>query len=99
MHGDVVAAARALYVQPVNRRNAVMQRLLQEATWADRYRAMAGRMHPLWGDGSLMAAALNRHPAPEPGLADSDYCGCLAQVLEALMKWRSEQQVTVPLHN
>ena len=41
-------------------------------------------MHPLWGDGSLMAAALRRPVVPEPDLSDADYLRALLRVLEAL---------------
>lgn len=84
MHGDVVAAARVLYAVPRPRRGAVIARLLKEAAWADIYRCDRGRVHPMWGDGSLMTAALLRKPPREPGLSDVDYCTCMAMVLEAL---------------
>ncbi len=89
MHGDVVAAARVLVAEPCARRHAVLGRLLQEAGWADAYRRDSGRVHPMWGDGSLMTAALLRRPGREPGLSDTDYCGCLAMVLETLVTVRS----------
>ena len=37
------------------------------------------------GDGSLMTAALAENPPPEPSLDNREYCGCLAQVFEALV--------------
>ncbi len=90
MHGDMVAAARVLLGLPAPRRPAVLARMLQEARWADAYRIEVGALHPFWGDGSLMTAALNRRPGPEPRLSDRDYCGCLVAVLEALVA-RSDQ--------
>lgn len=89
MHGDVVAAARVLCALPSPRRGALVGRMLQEARWADRYRIAEGRVHPFWGDGSLMTAALNRRPGPEPQLTDRDYCACITSVLEALIAWRT----------
>lgn len=88
MHGDVVAAARVLYAQPREIREAVVARLLDETRWADAYRKRVGRVHPLWGDGSLMVAALMRRPPDEPSLSDSDYCACLSTVLEAVVAAR-----------
>ncbi|OOY12605.1 hypothetical protein BMG00_01780 [Thioclava marina] len=35
-------------------------RLFDEAHAADLYRKRLGRLHPIWGDGTLMAAALGR---------------------------------------
>ncbi|MEL7116337.1 MAG: hypothetical protein AAGP08_12240 [Pseudomonadota bacterium] len=85
MHGDVVAAARALYAQPEGVRATTIERLITQARRADRFRREMGRAHPFWGDGSLMAAALSTDPPPEPALANEEYCACLAQVFEALI--------------
>jgi hypothetical protein len=85
MHGDVVAAARVLYGEGESQRAITLERLLTQARRADRYRRETGRVHPFWGDGSLMSAALMRDPPGEPTMADEDYCACLAQVFEALI--------------
>lgn len=85
MHGDVVAAARVLYALPEEARQGMIETLLINARRADRYRRETGRMHPFWGDGSLMTAALITEPPSEPHLADEEYCACLAQVFEALI--------------
>ncbi|WP_172295807.1 hypothetical protein [Pseudoruegeria sp. HB172150] len=82
LHGDLIAAARVLYGVPVPERGAVLGRLMRAAGWADRFRRHHRRAHPVWGDGSLMAAALSEGPPPEPSLEDADYCLCLAQVLQ-----------------
>ena len=102
MHGDVIAAARVLYANAEDERAGVMERLLVQARRADRYRRETGKIHPFWGDGSLMTAALAHVPPPEPELADEEYCACLAQVFEALIsaerrshKQRSSGQVPV----
>jgi len=89
MHGDLVAAARVLFGLPAARRNAAIGQLLRQAGWADRHRRKTGKLHPIWGDGSLMSAALNRRPGPEPSLDDPVYCACMALVLDALVDWRS----------
>ena len=85
MHGDVVAAARVLFCTTPSERKAVLRRLLRQAQTADQYRLACGRAHPLWGDGSLMVAALKHSPPKEPQLDDLDYCDCMAQVFEALV--------------
>ncbi|MCP3969402.1 MAG: hypothetical protein GY717_03620 [Rhodobacteraceae bacterium] len=87
LHGDVVAAARVLYRMPIRLRPDAMKRMLCQASMADRYRLVTGRLHPEWGDGSLMVAALAKAPPPEPRLDDRDYCGCMAMVFEALVEW------------
>lgn len=85
LHGDVVAAARVLYALPDAERAPTMERLIVQARRADRYRKEMGRVHPFWGDGSLLTAALAHNPPPEPALADTVYCACLAHVFEALV--------------
>ena len=88
LHGDVVAAARAIYAMPGQDRREAVRRLLREASWADRHRADTGQAHPFWGDGSLMAAALAAPVPKEPPLSDNDYCSCLTTVLEEVVDWR-----------
>ena len=80
LHGDAVSAACVLRGLPEARRGWVLLRMAAEARAADSYRRARGRMHPRWGNGSLMAAALRRRPAREPLLEDPEYCRCLAQV-------------------
>ena len=84
MHGDVVSAARVLMGVPRGRRPWVLHRMLAEAQGADAWRRRTARMHPRWGDGSLMAAALRRPTAPEPPLDDPAYCRVLAYVYLSL---------------
>lgn len=86
LHGDVVAAARAIYGFPKKDRAGALRRLVRAATWAERFRRTHHRPHPYWGDGSLMAAALAEDPPPEPRLNDPDYCDCLVLVLQALAR-------------
>jgi len=85
MHGDLVAAARVLFGMAEDRRAAAIAGMLRQAEWADAYRRKSGQVHPVWGDGSLMSVALNRRPGPEPALSDRGFCGCLAEVLDALI--------------
>jgi len=89
LHADVVAAARVLLSETDEGRAGLLARMLDEAHWADLYRKRTGRAHPIWGDGSLMTAALRRPAPPEPPLSDSRYCGCLVQVLQAIMARRA----------
>lgn len=88
LHGDAVAAARVLFALSEAERGAVMVRMLDEAHWADAYRKRTGRAHPLWGNGSLMAAALRRRVVSEPPVSDPDYCRCLIRVFEAILSRR-----------
>jgi hypothetical protein len=84
MHTDAVAAARVLLRHRRERRPWVLHRMLAEATCADACRRRTGRMHPRWGDGSLMAAALRRPSATEPPLSDPAWCRLVAYVYLSL---------------
>lgn len=85
LHGDVSAAARALLAAPPATRAALVVRILREAEAADRFRRATGRAHPLWGNGSLMSAAMTYPRAHEPYLDDADYAACMAMLFEALI--------------
>lgn len=91
LHGDVVAAARLLMGIAPRDRPGVIVALLTRADAADRYRKRTGRVHPFWGNGSLLAAASVRGLRPEPFLDDPDYCQCFVEVFEALVRWRAER--------
>lgn len=86
LYGDVSNAARVLLRVPEAARARLCARLLAEAEYADRHMRRTGRAHPLWGNGSLMAAARKRMLAPEPGFDDPDYCACFEMVLQALIR-------------
>lgn len=83
--GDVSAAACVLLALAPEARPRVLARLLAEAETADAYRLETGRLHPLWGNGSLRAAALTRPRAAEPYWDDPEYAACMALVFEALV--------------
>lgn len=85
LYGDVTAAARALLAAPAGGRDRLLTRLMAEADAAEAHRRATGRVHPLWGTGSLMSAALAHAVAPEPRLDDPDYAACMALVFEALV--------------
>lgn len=91
LHGDVAAAARALLSVPEMDQRASMLEMLEHASVADAYYKRFGRGHPVWGNGSLMAAALCYDRAAEPFLDDPSYCRCWVVVFEALILWRSER--------
>ena len=94
LHGDVSCAARALFAVPPEARAALCQRMLREAEAADRFRLRHGRLHPRWGNGSLMAVARRYPMADEPGFDDAGYRRCFVMVLRALgARWRDKRPV------
>ena len=62
-----------------------MRALLARARLAEQTRQATGRLHPAYGNGTLMATAL-AHPWREPAApGDSDYLACLACALAAIL--------------
>lgn len=84
---DILLAARAISAVSEAERPLRLQRWLQEAHWADRYRKRLRRSHPQWGNGSLMARALCEPLAPRGGFGGADL-DAIAQVVAALQLWR-----------
>jgi hypothetical protein len=85
MIGDVIAAALVLLALPMGDWDRAVDRLIMEASVADSYRQRHGRHHPVWGDGSLMAAAGGHPRLREPFLSDIRYLLALIRVLDALV--------------
>lgn len=88
-HGDVTAAARAVRDLPAEARRGAVRAYLERADAADRFRKRFGRAHPIWGNGSLMAAVMCcGGPSAEPVLSDPGYLDAMAAVIEAILDWR-----------
>jgi hypothetical protein len=82
--GCLDRAVAALLAVPPAARPRLAAAIVTEARAADAWRKRQGRAHPLWGDGSLMSAAL-RHPArPLPPSLGREARAALRQVLDAL---------------
>jgi len=82
---DLSAAARVLLALPEGRRAAGMAALIARAEAADRHRQTTGRLHPAYGNGTLLAAAL-AHPAADPARPGApEYLACLALAAGALV--------------
>lgn len=88
LHGDVSAAARALLAVPPTARLSLCTRMLAEAELAHQHVSAKGRLHPVHGNGSLMAVARNRRLADEPGFDDLQYCQCFEMVLQQLIRFQ-----------
>lgn len=83
--GDVTVAARVLMCLPEAERRATAVAMLSDARVAELHLRDTGMVHPRFGNGSLMAAAMTRPRAPEPRVDDADYARCLVVVLEAVL--------------
>ncbi len=91
LHGDVSAAARALLAVPQRSRRTLCIKMVAEAELADRHVQRTGRMHPVYGNGSLMTAARTRVLADEPGFDDPTYCQCFEMVLRQLIRHQARR--------
>ena len=94
--GDLAAAARVLMAAPAHRRAGLMQAMIGEAALARGHWRRTGRLHPVYGNGTLMSAALAhaRHGEGQGIEAatleqEGDYLSCLAEALEAVIAWRT----------
>jgi len=96
LESDVAAVVRVLYSLPERVRPRRLARLVVAAEAADAYRRETGRAHPLWGGGSLMAAASGMPRGPDPGFGDDDYCRCWCLVLEGLIRHRAGKRPGQP---
>lgn len=92
LHGDLSAAARALFAVPQPQRKSLCLKMIAEAELADAHVRSSGRLHPLYGNGSLMAAARNRKLVDEPGFDDVNYCQCFELVLRQLVRFHLSQR-------
>lgn len=81
---DAVLAARVLARLSGRLRLWVLYRMLREAEAAGAHRVKYDRMHPIWGDGSLMAVAMRRPRVSEPFLDNRAFRDSLKLVLAAL---------------
>lgn len=88
LHGDISAAARALLAAPPSERDRLCSRMIQEAELADKHVIQTGKLHPIFGNGSLMAVARNRKLVREPNFDDLQYCQCFEMVLCHLIRFQ-----------
>lgn len=63
-----------------------MARVLDEARVAGHWIAKTKTCHPVWGDGTLMSAALRRGQSPHFPMSDPEYAACLADVARAVSR-------------
>jgi hypothetical protein len=91
-HGDTVAAASLLRRALRETWEGMLETLFERAHVADLYRKRLGRIHPRWGNGSLMSAVLCESAIwPEQRLSDPDYADALVAVLTCLIRRRQRR--------
>lgn len=82
---------RLLLKVPPALRQVEMVDLCARADIADRYRKGLRRLHPAYGDGTLMAAAMGQGLAPRPSAVTADSLSCLHIVIAVLQDKSSDQ--------
>ena len=88
MQSDVRAAVRAVLAVPAGARTTFCARLVQEAEWADRFVKRLGKLHPFWGNGTLLGAAQGHPLAPDRTFDDAEFCTVYELVLVQLCRRR-----------
>lgn len=83
---DLCAAAKVLLCTPEAARAAEARRLIHHARAADAYRRATGRVHPRFGNGTLLSVALTQPRRDPDAPGDVDYLTCMALVLEILLQ-------------
>ena len=88
---DVSVLARMLFASALAEREALCRTVFDGARQGQAHLHRTGRLHPLWGNGSLEAASralAGRGPtiAPEPLWDNADYLSCLELVLQHLRR-------------
>ena len=92
MIGDVMALARGLSGMPADRQCIACQQAFLRTHCADKFRKRLGRLHPRWGDGSLMAFALLTYRGKRhQDLGNRAFLSALHAVLDQLLQWRQIQ--------
>ena len=82
---DLHFAALSLCDHPLAVRGRVMDRALQQADIADRYRKRLRRAHPTYGTDTLSSAIWDGRALGHPRGADLDYLQCLLVVITAIL--------------
>jgi hypothetical protein len=89
---DLLTTARALVRVAPSDRQALCERIVEEADTAASYRAKTGLCHPVLGDGTLSAAARHHGLAPNRGLADLAFYSCLHLAIGGVLARAGEEQ-------
>jgi hypothetical protein len=81
---DLNIATRVLMAAPLNSQRDLIDKLIQNARTADKYRKKTGLAHPKWGVGSLADACIGQIRVPRPAACDALYLESLSTNIAAL---------------
>ena len=83
---DLLLLARVLQLLPPEARPKAAEGILAEVDEAADHLRHQGRLHPRFGDGSLMARCHQLAPGPEPVVFDRDFLHCVVVACAALIR-------------
>ncbi len=89
LHQDIVALACCLRALPATARKLAAGQIVAWTAHADCYRLLTGRVHPLYGNGTLQSFCQSLPKAQEGRLDDPDYADCLIRALKAVRAFRN----------
>ena len=95
---DLTVAARALLAVPPCHRTLLCHDMLNEADWADKYAKRLKKPHPIWGNGTLLAAARGRNIVSERSFSDPEYASCFMIILQQIAVHRAAKTCKSVLH-
>ena len=81
---DIEMAARVLLALPEAARPTMAAVLCRQASLAGVHKAETGKVHSLYGNGTLMSAASRYAATGRPVFCTRDYLACLGDVITAL---------------
>jgi hypothetical protein len=82
---ELLLFARALLLFPTEERPMAACRILEQVERADRLMRTADRIHPAFGDGSLMSRCCLLAVRPEPMASDGDFLSAVIVACHALL--------------
>jgi hypothetical protein len=88
LHRDIVALAKCLLALPCQQRASFATLQLQLAHAADCYRIRFGKVHEIYGNGTLGSCCAKAPYQSERPLDDPDYVDCMIKALEAAVAFR-----------
>jgi hypothetical protein len=92
IYNDVLAAVSVVASVAPSRRHAIMVGLIADAERAACYRSAHHAAHPVYGDGSLMAAALRHDRHGDTSFQTQDGLQAWLCVLSALLERQSQPE-------
>ncbi len=88
MAAEILLLGRALLPLPQRSRRKRAELILAETFEAAAYFTASGKVHPSFGDGSLMARILPLRPVAEPFADNADFLQALSVAVGAMRRYR-----------